>query len=59
MHIVLAILALLGGTLGIFSLTTATFGVGLLAGACLLAVVARMIQAHHHHVESRRHLERL
>jgi hypothetical protein len=43
------ILALTAGIFGLVSLSQATFGVGLLAGACLLAIVARYAQAEYHH----------
>jgi membrane protein implicated in regulation of membrane protease activity len=45
----LIVAALIAGLLGILQLTQATAGVGFLAGACLLAILARIAQAHIHH----------
>ena len=54
--LVLASLAL--AVYGAIQLTQATLGVGALAGAVLLAVLARISQAADHHAELRRRWER-
>jgi hypothetical protein len=45
----LIILAVLAGLIGFAGLTTATMGVGLIAGGCLMAILARLAQAEMHH----------
>lgn len=49
MHIVLSIFATLAGLLGVFYLSQATVGVGVIALGCLLGILARIIQAAEHH----------
>ena len=51
MAIILVILALISGVIGFFSISQATTGVGFLAAACLLAILARISQADKHHKE--------
>lgn len=55
---VLVILAVLGGLVGLASLSQATFGVGLICGSCLLAVVARIAQAAKEHRDICERLDR-
>ena len=43
-------LALLGGIVGGCYLDQLTLGVGLIGGACLLAILARIAQAHSQHL---------
>lgn len=57
MDILLVVVALIGAALGGLSLSQATMGVGFLAGACLLAILARMVQASHHHSRAMQVLE--
>lgn len=42
---ILVAFSLIAAGIGVLSLSQATFGVGLLAGACLLAIFARLAQA--------------
>src|SRR5207247_4382801 len=49
MVLLLSLAALIVALLGALFLTQATMGVGILAGACLLAIFARIVQAAHHH----------
>lgn len=49
MSIVLVVVALLAGVIGLLFMSQATTGVGLICFACLLAILARMAQAHEHH----------
>ena len=51
MSILLIVLALLGGIVGGLYLTQITVGVGLIGGACLLAILARIAQARNQHLE--------
>ncbi len=51
MTALLIILALLGAAVGIFTLTQATTGVGFLAVACFLGILARIAQASAHQTE--------
>jgi len=51
MIIFLIIVALLAGLIGFFYLTQATIGVGIICGACLLAIIARIVQASDQHAE--------
>lgn len=46
--VILVIVACISGLIGFLALSQATTGVGLLAGACLAAILARMAQASHH-----------
>lgn len=47
----LIVLALLVGIAGGCYLNQATLGVGLIGGACFLAILARIAQAHNQHLE--------
>lgn len=47
--IVLTSLAVLGAVLGLILLSQATTGTGILTGACLLGILARMAQAAYQH----------
>jgi hypothetical protein len=47
--ILLVILAMIAAVVGGLTMSQVTAGVGIIAGACLLAILARMVQAHHHH----------
>lgn len=47
--ILLILVALAAAGLGLLFLSQATIGVGLIAGGCLLAVWARLVQASAHH----------
>ena len=59
MSIVLGIVALLASFVGLLFLSQATTGVGIICGACLLAIFARMAQASDHHQEICRRLDYL
>lgn len=48
----IVVASFLGGVAGLFLLSEATFGVGVLAFSILLAVLARMNQADAHHREA-------
>ncbi len=58
MTILLVIIAILLGVGGAFTLTPATLGTGIIAGACLLAIVARIVQANSQHAQIMRALKR-
>ena len=45
----LVVVAILAGGAGVMSLSQATLGVGLVAAGCLLAICARITQAHEQH----------
>jgi hypothetical protein len=47
----LVIIAVVAGLAGAFSLTQATFGVGLICGGCLFGILARVAQASVQHDE--------
>lgn len=47
----LVVLALLGGIMGFMFLSQATTGVGIIAFACLIAILARVAQAAEQHKE--------
>jgi hypothetical protein len=49
--IVLLLIALLAAGIGFISLSEATMGVGMIAVACLLAIIARIMQATAFHTE--------
>jgi hypothetical protein len=51
LFIILVIAALVAGTIGIFSLSDATLGVGIICLACLTAILARLAQAAMHQKE--------
>ena len=51
MVLLLSLAALIVALFGALFLTQATMGVGILAGACLLAIFARIVQAANHHAE--------
>ena len=51
--VVLSILSFIGG---LFSLTKATLGVGLIAGACFGGILARMFQAQIHYEDGKEFL---
>ena len=51
MTVLLVVLSVLGGLLGLVLLSNATMGVGTLAFAILLAILARINQASEHHRE--------
>lgn len=57
MDTLLVIVALVGWVIGILLLSQATYGVGVLAAACLFAILARMAQASRQHQEMRRLIE--
>lgn len=48
---ILFIFGTLLALIGLFMLSTATAGVGLLTAGCFLAIFARIAQASHHHKE--------
>ena len=48
MSAVLMILAILAGVFGVFSLSQATMGVGIIALGCLLGILARLAKAEVH-----------
>ena len=50
MSILLIVFALLAGVAGGCYLNQATLGVGLIGGGCLLAILARIAQAHNQHL---------
>lgn len=52
MKTVLVIMAVLSGLAGLGSLSNATMGVGGIAAGCLLAILARMVQAGDQHAET-------
>lgn len=54
MTIVLVLLAFLIVVFAALSVTQATLGVGLMALACLFAILARLVQAESHHAELKR-----
>lgn len=45
MDTALVVFALIAAVIGVAQLTPATIGVGLIAGACFLAILARLVQA--------------
>lgn len=47
--VLLVIVAMALGAIGVMSLSQATLGVGLLAAACLSAILGRIAQAHSQH----------
>lgn len=49
--VVLIVLSVLAGLVGLAYMTQATTGVGIICGACLLAIFARIAQASDHHRE--------
>jgi len=49
MTIVLVVLAFLVGGVGLLTMSQATMGVGLMGGACLLGIMARIYQAMQQH----------
>lgn len=49
MIVFLVMVAIAGGIVGGFLLSQATLGVGMIAGACLLAIIARIYQAAKQH----------
>lgn len=51
MVILLVILAFIALGIGLFTLSEATMGVGILAVGCFFAILARIAQASHHHNE--------
>jgi hypothetical protein len=53
MTALLVLLAICAGGLGLLFLSQATTGVGLIAGGCLLAIFARLVQAEQHQREWR------
>lgn len=57
--IALAIAAFLAAGAALLFTSQATLGVGIMAGACLLAIFARLAQASHHNGKVTRLLERI
>ena len=57
MDFILIILSLIAAAVGVFTLSEATFGVGILAVACLLAIYARLAQASIHNKEIKKLLD--
>lgn len=57
MHYFLIFLALLAAVAGIFMLTEATLGIGVIAMACFLGILARITQAGSHQNELKRELK--
>jgi hypothetical protein len=51
MSVVLVVVSVIAALIGVVSLSNATMGVGFVAGACLLAILARIAQAGEHHRE--------
>ena len=51
MTVLLVVVSLLGAFLGLVFLSQVTSGVGLICGACLLAILARVNQAADHHAQ--------
>jgi len=51
MSIVLVIFAIIAAIAGFFTLSEATMGVGILCSACLLGILARIVQASKHQSE--------
>ena len=49
----LVIFSILAAAVGLLSLSQATMGVGFMAGACLLAILARIAQASDHQKQNR------
>lgn len=49
MTIILVVICLLSALVGLLSLSNATLGVGLIAAACLVGILARIAQASEHH----------
>lgn len=49
----LIVIATIAGLIGLFSLTKVTLGVGLIAFACLIAILARIAQAGYHREKSK------
>ncbi len=58
MTLFLLIIAVCVGGLGLLFLTGATAGVGIIGLACLIGIVARLIQADSHHHKLMKHLQR-
>lgn len=50
---VLMVVALIAGLVGLVMSSQATSGVAIIAFGCLIAIVARLVQADKHHRESR------
>lgn len=57
--ILLAIVAFLTAGAALLFTSQATLGVGIMAGACLLAIFARLAQASHHNRQTTKLLERI
>jgi hypothetical protein len=57
-QVILIGLALLAMAIGLLSLSQATAGVGGIAAACFLAILARIAQAAHHTDELKKLIER-
>ena len=51
MFIILIILSIIALVIGVFNLTNATLGAGVIAIACFFAILARIEQANSHHKE--------
>ena len=51
---ILLLLAMLAAAVGAFMLSEATMGVGIIGLALFLSVLARIVQAQHHHDENGR-----
>lgn len=56
--VILVIFACIVAMLGLLLMSQATAGVGVIGVACLLAILARLAQAQHHHQEAMRALHR-
>lgn len=59
--VLLVTVAVVLATVGLLMLSSATIGVGLIAVGCLLAILARLVQAslHHHHTRAADHSDRI
>jgi hypothetical protein len=51
MDIFLVVVSIIVGVFGFFSLSQATMGIGIICGACLLGILARIAQASKHQEE--------
>lgn len=53
-YILLVVLGIFAALYGVSSLTTATLGVGMVATACFLGIIARVVQAEIHEIVRRK-----
>lgn len=59
LYVLLLIVSIIQVTIGAFSLSQATEGVGVIAGACFTAILARIAQAAHYQSSQMGRLERI